>query len=79
MFAKIVVIIALLVVAVAWGARRSDGAGDKQVYEVKLGDTLWSIAAAHYGGDVREGVWELQNRNHITGTIVRPGEKLVLP
>ena len=79
MFARVVVIIALLVVAVAWGARRSDGAGQKHVYVVRFGDTLWSIAAAHYGGDPRQAVWRLQDRNHVVGTLVRPGEKLVLP
>jgi LysM repeat protein len=79
MFAKAVVILALLVLAVAWGARRSDGAGQEQVYVVRAGDTLWTIAASHYGGDTREGVWRLQDRNHLAGTLVRPGERLVLP
>ena len=79
MFARVVVILALLVVAVAWGARQSHGAGERQVYVVRAGDTLWSIAASHYAGDPREGVWRLQDRNHLAGTIVQPGEKLVLP
>jgi LysM repeat protein len=79
MFARAVVILALLVVAVAWGARRSDGAGQQQVYVVRAGDTLWTIAASHYGGDPREGVWRLQDENHLAGTLVRPGERLVLP
>lgn len=79
MFARIVVIAALLVLAVAYGARRSDGAGGEQVYVVHAGDTLWMIASSHYGGDPREGVWRLQDRNHLAGTIVRPGERLILP
>jgi LysM repeat protein len=79
MFARAVVIIALLAVAVAWGARRSDSAGHRQVYVVRAGDTLWTIAAAHYGGDPREGVWRLQDENHLAGTLLRPGERLVLP
>ena len=43
------------------------------------GDTLWSIAAARYGGDPREGVWKLQRRNDLAGTMISPGERLVLP
>jgi LysM repeat protein len=79
MFAKIVVVIALLTVAVAWGARRSDGAGGEHIYVVRAGDTLWTIAASHYAGDPRQGIWELQDRNHLAGTVIQPGERLVLP
>lgn len=79
MFARIVVIVALLTIAVAYGARRSDGAGGEQAYVVRGGDTLWSIASSHYGGDPREGVWKLQDMNHLAGTIVQPGQKLRLP
>jgi hypothetical protein len=79
MFARIVVAVALLAVAVAWGARRSDGAGQGQVYVVRNGDTLWTIAATHYGGDPREGVWRVQDRNHLRGALVRPGQRLLLP
>jgi nucleoid-associated protein YgaU len=79
MFVRIVVIAAILAVAVAWGARRSDSAGREQVYVVRAGDTLWTIAATHYGGDPREGVYRLEDRNHLTGSLVRPGQKLHLP
>jgi len=78
-FARIVVIVALLALAVAWGARRSDGAGREQVYVVRVGDSLWSIAASHYGGDPREAVWRLEDRNHLAGSVVHPGERLRLP
>ena len=79
MFARTVVIVALLSLAVAFGARRSDGAGRGQVYVVQTGDTLWTIASSHYGGDPRDGVWRLQDTNHLAGSIVRPGERLLLP
>ena len=45
MFVRLIVIIAIFVVAVAWGARRSDSAAREQVYVVQAGDTLWTIAA----------------------------------
>jgi LysM repeat protein len=79
MFARAAVIIALLVVAVAYGARTSNSAGHDQTYVVRVGDTLWSIASSHYGGDPREAVWRLQDRNHLAGALVRPGERLMLP
>lgn len=79
MFVKLAVLVGLLTVAVAFGARTSDGAAHGETYVVRSGDSLWSIAAAHYGGDVREGVWRLQERNGIAGTLLRPGRRLVLP
>ena len=79
MFARIVVIVGLLALAVAWGARRSDGAGQEQAYVVRSGDTIWTIAASHYGGDPREGVYRLEHRNHLVGALLHPGQKLVLP
>jgi LysM repeat protein len=79
MFAKFLVILALVTVAVAVVARTSSGHGPERVYVVRPADTLWSIAVASYGGDPREAVWEIQRRNHLEGTVLRPGERLVLP
>jgi LysM repeat protein len=50
-----------------------------QHYQVRAGDTLWTIATVHFAGDPREGVWELQQRNRLAGTMIRPGQTLVLP
>jgi LysM repeat protein len=71
----------LLVVALFVGivARPSGGAGRPATYVVKPTDTLWSIAARHYAGDPREGIWELQHRNHLAGTTLVPGQRLLLP
>lgn len=79
MFVRAAAILALLAVALAYGAHTSDSAGHEQTYFVRVGDTLWSIAASHYDGDPREAVWRLQDRNHLAGTLVTPGERLVLP
>ncbi len=80
MFVRII-LIALLATFLGWSllTRTSEGAGSGQPYVVRPGDTLWSIAAARYGGDPREGVWKLQQRNDLAGTVIRPGERLVLP
>jgi len=60
-------------------ARVSRGAGPERTYVVKPTDTLWTIAAHTYAGDVREGVWKLQERNHLHSATIQPGQKLLLP
>lgn len=79
MFAKLVVLLALGALAVGIAAHASNGAGPERSYVVKPADTLWSIAARSYGGDTREGVWRLQQRNHLHSALLQPGQKLVLP
>ena len=80
MFAKLLflaVAAALLMGLVA--ARSSHGAGPERTYVVRPADTLWSIASKTYAGDLRQGVWELERRNHLRSDTLRPGQKLVLP
>jgi nucleoid-associated protein YgaU len=79
MFAKLLVVIVLAALAVGLVARTSQGAGPEQRYVVKPSDTLWSIAARTYGGDVREGVWKLEQRNHLGSATISPGQTLILP
>ena len=79
MFGKLVVLLVIAVVAVGLAARTTHGAGPERTYVVRPTDTLWSIAARTYAGDTREGVWRLEQRNHLTSETLRPGEKLVLP
>ena len=80
MFARIL-LIALVATFLAWSVatRSVESAGTAQVYVVQSGDTLWSIASERYAGDPREGVWKLQQRNHLVGTTISPGQRLVLP
>ena len=79
MFAKIL-ILAVLALAVWSAVARPSGAhGHKVTYRVQAYDTLWTIASAHYGGDVRNAVWHIQNANHLAGAAIRPGQMLVLP
>jgi nucleoid-associated protein YgaU len=79
MFVKLIgtTLAALVIWAVA--AHSSNSAGKPQAYVVKPYDTLWSIAAAHYGGDPRDAVYRLERRNGLGGAVVRPGQRLVLP
>ncbi|HEY3578793.1 MAG TPA: LysM peptidoglycan-binding domain-containing protein [Gaiellaceae bacterium] len=79
MFGKLLILVCVAAVAVGLAARGSSGAGPKRTYVVRPGDTLWSVAQRAYAGDPRQGVWELQQRNHLASATIVPGEKLVLP
>lgn len=79
MFARILIVVGVFIVLWAVFVRPSEGAGREQVYVVRPTDTLWSIAAGRYAGDPREAIWEIQQRNGLTGTLLVPGQKLVLP
>lgn len=47
---------------------------------VQPGDTLWSIAAAHYpGADPRERVDAIERLNGLSGPVIIPGATLELP
>jgi LysM repeat protein len=78
MFGKFLILLCAAVLAVGLAARGSSGAGPKHTYVVKPGDTLWTVAEHAYSGDPRQGVWKLEQRNHLTGTTIVPGEKLVI-
>jgi LysM repeat protein len=78
-FGKLVAVLVAALLLASVIAHGSNGSGPPQHYRVRAADTLWSIAARHYAGDTREGVWKLEQRNHLTGSTLRPGQTLVLP
>ena len=71
----------LLAGLVIWSiaAHASNSAGKARIYKVKRYDTLWSIASSHHSGDPRAAIYRLEERNALAGTVVQPGQKLVLP
>jgi nucleoid-associated protein YgaU len=80
MFVRFLVVVLLATVALSVVVHSSSGSGRTGTYVVRPADTLWTIAASHYGGDPREGVWKLQRANGLGGTaVIRPGQRLVLP
>jgi LysM repeat protein len=79
MFARLIVLFVLAVAVWIGFARPSEGAGHERVYVVQPADTLWAIASASYAGDPREAVWRLRQRNGLRGTVLQPGQRLVLP
>lgn len=79
MFGKLLILVCTAALAFGLAARGSNGAGPKRIYVVRPGDTLWAVAERTYAGDPREGVWKLQQRNHLGSATIVPGEKLVVP
>jgi hypothetical protein len=79
MFARALLVV--FVTAVVWAVfvHDSEGAGPERAYIVRPTDTLWAIAVAQYDGDPREAVWRIRERNGLRSTLLRPGERLVLP
>jgi len=79
MFGKLLILLCAVALAVGLAAHSSSGAGPKRTYVVQPGDTLWSVAEHTHSGDPRQGVWELEQRNHLDGATIVPGQKLLVP
>jgi nucleoid-associated protein YgaU len=79
MFVRIFLIVGIAVLVWSVMARSSNAHGAKQVVTVRAYDTLWSIAERHYGGDVRDAIWQIEKANHLPSADVRVGQTLVLP
>lgn len=79
MFVRILLSVGIAVLVWSAVARSSEAHGGKQVVRVQASDTLWSIARRHYGGDVREAIWRIEQANRLSGSGLRAGQTLVLP
>jgi LysM repeat protein len=79
MFGKVFMIAALALIVWAFVARASQGAGPAVHYTVKPGDTLWSIAVSRYAGDPRDAIYRIDRKNHLHGSVIVPGQTLLLP
>jgi LysM repeat protein len=78
-FVRIVIVVAIALLAWAILARDTGAGPTPRQHTVRPGETLWSIAVARYAGDPREGVWKLQRRNGLASATIVPGQRLVLP
>jgi nucleoid-associated protein YgaU len=79
MFVRVGIVLLAAVVLWAMLARDTGATAGATHYSVQPGDTLWSIALAHVGGDPREGVWRIQRANDLEGATIVPGQRLVMP
>jgi len=79
MFGRVCILVFVGVFLWAVFARSSGASGPVRHYQVRPGDTLWSIATAHYGGDPRAAVWKIEHRNHLQDAAISRGQVLLLP
>ena len=55
------------------------GGGHQERVVVAPGDSVWSIAQAHYSGDPRSHVDAILALNHLSSPSLVPGQSLQLP
>jgi hypothetical protein len=79
MFARVFLVLGIVVLVWSAFARSSNAHGTRQVITVRPYDTLWTIASRNYAGDVRGAVWRIERANHLRTADVRVGQRLVLP
>jgi LysM repeat protein len=75
---RVLVLAALLTIVCARLAYGSEPVPTQAVV-VAPGDTLWSIAQAHYAGDPRPHVEEILRLNHLASPQLLPGQSLQIP
>jgi hypothetical protein len=75
-FFTLLAVVAAVLLAVA---RPSGGTVPEERYVVRSGDTLWKLAAERYGGDPREGVWRIRERNDLQAAPLAAGTVIYLP
>lgn len=75
---RILGLAAILMLVTARLAYGSEPVATRQVV-VAPGDTLWSIAQAHYAGDPRPHVEEILSLNHLSSPQLIPGQSLQIP
>ena len=75
---RVLLLAAVLLLATA---RLAYGGGPTRLetHVVEPGQTVWSIAAARYGGDPRPRVDEILRLNHMTAPDLTPGQTLRIP
>jgi len=72
-------VLALVIVIGLRSAPASQGSAPQGYHVVQAGESLWSIAEAHYDGDPRRDVHRLREANGLGDVTLQVGQVLVLP
>ena len=75
---RVVLVAAVLLVATG-GLAYGSGPTPADTVVVAPGDTVWSIAAAHYRGDPRAHIDAILQANRLSSPLLTPGQALQLP
>ena len=80
----LVMVVGLVIAGFTLGRGSSQAAGHSHVVHhtvtVEAGDTLWSLAArVAPQADPRDVVADIQSLNHLSSSVVEPGEQLLVP
>lgn len=79
---KRIVTMLLLIVAMCLWDFNPAGHVDEIVYTVHTGDTIWAVAERYADCQVKslgEFVFDISERNKLSGKHIYPGDKLVIP
>jgi len=74
-----VVLVAGVLLLATGGLAYGSGPATSESVVVTAGDTVWSIAAAHYPGDPRPHVEAILQANRLPSPLLTPGQTLRLP
>jgi hypothetical protein len=79
MFVRIALAVGIAIFVWSALVRPAGSHGPKQVHIVEPYETLWSIASSAYAGDARDGIYRIQQANHLGTATIHTGQRLVLP
>ena len=74
-----VILLALALLLASAKLAYGSGPAHYDTVVVAPGDSVWTIASAHYGGDPRAHVDAILAANHLGGPSLIPGQSLLLP